>query len=102
MTTICYQEWLHARDLGLKDKDVDYWENCIIKLKYIHVRLKHEEYSLVWCLNPLGSYTHKDGYKVLSTQGDMAAQMWRWKKVWRFKCPYKYHTFIWLLLNKKC
>jgi hypothetical protein len=52
-------------------------------------------------MNPLGIYTPKAGYKVLSSRGDLGVQRWWWKKVWKFKCPSKSHIFIWLLLNNK-
>jgi hypothetical protein len=59
---------------------VDIWENYILKLKSIHVRLKDEEDSLIWSLNPLGTYTPKEGYKALASQGNLGVQMWCGKR----------------------
>jgi hypothetical protein len=56
---------------------------------------------MIWSLKPLGTYTHKEGYKALASQGDMGVQKWWWKKISRFKCPSKSCVFSWLLLNNK-
>lgn len=90
-----------SKGFGSQRWNADLRDNYLLKLKSSHVRLKEEENSLIWSLNPLGSYTPKDGYKALTTQSDMEVQWWWWNKVWRFKCPSKSHIFMWLLLNNK-
>jgi hypothetical protein len=42
MTTTWNQEWLHAREMGLRGEDADIWENYILNLRSSHVRIKDD------------------------------------------------------------
>lgn len=59
LTTIWHQEWLTGRELGPREDDSVIRERYIGKLRTSFVRLKDEEDTLVWSLNPSGDYTPK-------------------------------------------
>ena len=56
---------------------------------------------MVWQKDPSGIYTPKLGYIALSVDLFQQIPNWRWRGLWKLKCPQKAKIFLWAALNEK-
>jgi len=61
-TSIYTQEWKSHREIDLDDGFEAIWDSYTRALKLAHIRLKDQEYELVWATDPFGIYSPKVGY----------------------------------------
>lgn len=99
LTTIWHQEWLTGRELGPREDDSVIRERYIGKLRTSFVRLKDEEDTLVWSLNPSGDYTPKRVKRHLRSKGMWSRSIGGGRRFGGY--PSKSRIFVWLLLNNK-
>ena len=96
------QGWLKVEDAGLVDNnDGILWNAYIILLKSSNITLNNNEDVLVWVFSKDGIYSPKDGYIQLIKEKEGIEQVWWWRAVWKFKCPFKNKIFMCFLLSNK-
>ena len=102
MTLLLEQGWLLVDRIGLVDNpDIILWNGYLAMLKAIHVRLYVDDDILVWNHAKTGVYSPKVGYLQMILDRNEVEYSWRWKVLWKFKCPLKEKLFCWFLLSDK-
>ena len=66
-----------------------------------HIKLIEEDDELVWIFSSHVSYTHKEGYVLLTVVMFTVEWKWWWKVVWKAKCVKNVCVFIWFLKEDK-
>jgi len=87
--------------LGLEEVDSLELSRYISELKRSQIRLRNREYELIWAVDPLGSYSPKAGYVVLSTYILQRDIVWWCKKLCKLNFPPNTCLFMWNVLENK-
>ena len=102
VTLLLEQGWLFVDRIDLVDNtDIILWNGYLPMLKAIHVRLSIDDNILVWNQAKSRVYSPKVGYLQMILDRNEVEYSWRWKVLWKFKCPLKEKIFCWFLLSDK-
>jgi hypothetical protein len=101
LTTLWAQGWKSTTSLELNIEESAELEVYLTTLKFSQIRIREQEYELVWDINDSGIYTPRKGYLHLIQETSQVEPLLWWKKIWKINDPAKSKKIWWSVLSNK-